>query len=257
MFSLENKVALITGASGGIGRALAIGLAQAGAKIGIHGTKLENLEETKRQVEAAGGSGIILEADLSSVDACRGLISEAVRQLGGLDILINNAGMNRRKPIDEVTEDDWDTILKVNLKSAYFLSQEAKEHMAKSGGGKIIHIGSMTTCIGVGTVSVYGCTKSAIGQLAKSQAVEWAKYNIQANCIAPGFIKTPLTAEFQWGDPHRSKWILDRTPARRPGTPEDLVGAAIFLSAPASDFVTGVTIPVDGGFLSGGSWVVD
>jgi NAD(P)-dependent dehydrogenase (short-subunit alcohol dehydrogenase family) len=254
LFSLEGKTALITGASGGIGRVLSVALAEAGAFVALHGTNVEHLEETKRLVEEAGGKSVILTADIGKVENCRKLVADAHAALGGLDILLNNAGMNRRKPLAEFTEDDYDTIMAVNLRGLFFISQAAQPIMAAQGGGKIINVGSMTTFIGLANVGIYGMTKSAVGQLTRTQAVEWAKFNIQANCLCPGFIKTPLTAQGQWANPHISKWILERVPARRPGTPEDLIGTTLLLASPAGDFVTGQCIAVDGGFLAGASW---
>ncbi|MBV9850859.1 MAG: glucose 1-dehydrogenase [Armatimonadetes bacterium] len=254
LFSLEGKAALVTGASGGIGQALAVALAGAGARVGLHGRAMAALEATRSQVVQEGGEAILLPAELSGVDACRQLIRDAHAALGRLDVLVNCAGMNRRKPIAEVTADDFDAILAVNLRSAFFLSQAAHPLMRAQGGGKIIHIGSMTSFIGLGTVSVYGLTKSALAQLTKTMAVEWAPDNIQVNCLAPGFIRTPLTETSVWADPHKRQWWLDRIPARRAGVPEDLVGAALLLASPASDYLTGQVLAVDGGFLAGGSW---
>lgn len=255
LFSLEGKSALITGASGGIGSALAVGLAGAGAKVALHGTDLAHLEETAKAVDQVGGSSVILTADLRDVEACKGLINDAAGQLGRIDILWNNAGMNRRKRVEEFTLDDYETITDVNLRSILFLSQGAHAVMKAHGGGKIVNIGSMTSYIGLANVGIYGMTKSAVAQFTKTMAIEWARDNIQVNCLAPGFIKTPLTAQGQWADPHINRWILDRVPAHRPGTPEDLVGTAIWLSSAASDFVTGQVVAVDGGFLAGGSWL--
>ncbi len=257
LFSLEGKTALVTGASGGIGGDLAVALAEAGAFVGLNGTNVEHLQETAKAIEAAGGRSVILPADLRDVEACKKLIEDANTQLGRLDILWNNAGMNRRKRIEEFTLDDYETIMDVNLRSVLFLSQAAHSVMKAQGGGKIGNIGSMTSFVGIGNVGVYGMSKSAIAQFTKTMAIEWARDNIQVNCLAPGFIKTPLTAQGQWADPHISQWILDRVPARRPGTPADLVGTAVWLSAPASDFVTGQIVAVDGGFLAGGSWLKD
>ncbi|MCA1595782.1 MAG: SDR family oxidoreductase [Chloroflexi bacterium] len=212
LFGLEGKAALVTGASGGIGRALALGLAEAGAAIGIHGRSR-------------------------------------------LDVLVNCAGMNRRKPIKDATVDDFNTIIAANLRSVYFLSQAAYPMMKKQGGGKIVNIGSLTSTMGLGGVSVYGMTKAAMAQLTRTMAVEWARDNIQVNCLAPGFIVTPLTEAGLFGDDHRRRWILDRIPAGRPGGPDDLVGTALFMASAASDYLTGQLISVDGGFLAGGSWL--
>lgn len=257
LFSLRGKTALVTGASGGIGSALAVGLAGAGAKVGLHGTNLAHLEQTAKEVASVGGESVILTADLRDVDACAKLMDDADAQLGRVDILWNNAGMNRRKRVEEFTLDDYETITNVNLRSILFLCQSAHRIMKARGGGKIINIGSMTSFIGLANVGIYGMTKSALAQFTKTMAIEWARDNIQVNCLAPGFIKTPLTAQGQWADPHISKWILERVPERRPGTPEDLVGTAIWLSSAASDFITGQVVAVDGGFLAGASWLQD
>jgi gluconate 5-dehydrogenase len=257
LFSLEGKTALVTGASGGIGGALAIAVAEAGAYVALSGTNMENLQETASAIEAKGGKYIILPADLRDVEACKKLVYDAKEQLGSIDILWNNAGMNRRKRVEEFTLDDYETIMDVNLRSILFLSQAAHAVMKEQGGGKIINIGSMTSYIGLANVGIYGMSKSALAQFTRTMAIEWARDNIQVNCLAPGFIKTPLTAQGQWADPHISQWILDRVPARRPGTPDDLVGTALWLSSASSDFVTGQIVAVDGGFLAGGSWLQD
>lgn len=254
MFALTGKTALVTGASGGIGQALALALAEAGAKVGLHGRDVAHLEEIKRRIGEAGGEAVLLPADLSGVDACRALIADAQAALGRLDVLVNCAGMNRRKPIVEVTADDYDTILAVNLRSAFFLSQAAHPTMQAQGGGKIVNIGSLTCTIGLGTVSVYGLSKAGLAEMTKVMAVEWASDNIQVNCLAPGFIRTPLTEESVWGDPHKQRWWLDRIPARRAGVPDDLIGTLLLLASPGSDYLTGQIISIDGGFLAGGSW---
>jgi gluconate 5-dehydrogenase len=255
IFGLHGRTALITGASSGIGRALAIGLAGAGAVVGVHGRSEEQLAETRRLVEATGGKAVVLPADLNDDAACRRLIADARAALGGrLDVLVNNAGMNRRKPIEQVPAEDFETIVNVNLRAPYVLSQTAHPIMRSQGGGKIVHVASLTTFIGVGSTSVYGMTKAAIGQLAKTQAVEWAKDNIQVNCLAPGFIRTPLTEKSVWADERRKAWLLGRIPAKRGGTPEDMVAAVLFMASPGSAYFTGQTIAVDGGVLAGGSW---
>jgi NAD(P)-dependent dehydrogenase (short-subunit alcohol dehydrogenase family) len=162
--------------------------------------------------------------------------------------------MNRRKPIESVTPEDFERVIGLNLRSAFFLSQAAQRRMREHGGGKIIHIGSMTSTLGLANLSVYGMSKSALAQVTKTMAVEWARDNIQVNCIAPGFMRTPLTEDYYWKDPHRSRWLLERIPARRGGEPEDLAGIVVWLASPASSYVTGQVIAVDGGFTAGGSW---
>lgn len=174
-------------------------------------------------------------------------------RFGRIDILVNCAGMNKREALPEVTPETYARLMDVNLRAPYFLSQAVLPGMAERGGGKIIHIGSLTTSYGIGNLSVYGLTKSAIGQLTRTMAVECAASNIQVNCICPGWIETELTAPL-WADEHRRGWILGRVPAGRPGKPADLLGIAVYLAAPASDFTTGQTFYIDGGFMAGGQW---
>jgi NAD(P)-dependent dehydrogenase (short-subunit alcohol dehydrogenase family) len=254
LFSLDGEAALVTGASGGLERALAAGLAEAGATVGLNGVSITKLEETLAAIEQAGGCGVLLPAPLNDVNQCRNLVSRAQAALGRLDILVNCAGINPRKRIEAVTPDDFDTIMAVNLRSAFFLSQAAYPIMREQGGGKILNIGSMSSLAGFATVSVYGMTKSALAQVTKTMAVEWAKDNIQVNCIAPGYMRTPLTEEHFWKNPYRRQWLLDRIPARRAGEPQDLIAAAVWLCSHGSSYVTGQTIAIDGGFTAGGSW---
>ena len=253
-FSLEGKTALVTGASGGIGRALALALARAGALVGINGRSRERLDETAVQIEAAGGRSVRLSAELSDVEQCRELVDRTVEALGGIDILVNTAGMNRRAPVESVSQDDFDTIIATNLRSAFFLSQAAYPQMKARGGGKIVHVGSVTSSYGLGGVGVYGMSKSALAHLTKTMAVEWARDNIQVNCLAPGFILTPLTEAPIWGDETRRTWLLGRIPASRPGNAEELVAALLLLVAPGSSYLSGQTLYVDGGFVAGGWW---
>lgn len=253
LFGLEGKVALVTGASGGIGSAIARAYAEAGATVVLNGTRREKLEALAEEIGLPDKT-VIMPADLSTREACLSLIAQIESELGRLDILVNNAGINRRKPVTDFTEDDYRTILSVNLDGVFFLSQAAHPLLKKSGGGKIIQIGSMTSYIGLGNVAVYGMTKSAIGQLSKTLAVEWAKDNIQVNCLCPGFIVTPLTEAGMFSDTKKVNWLLSRIPAHRPGTPADLVGTALLLASPASAYITGQLIAIDGGFLAGGSW---
>ncbi len=257
LFGLAGQTALVTGASGGIGRALAVGLAGAGAVVGVHGRQVTELEATRTAIEAAGGRAVVLPAELADVDACRRLIAQAHEALGRLDVLVNCAGMNRRKPIGEVTEDDFDTIVNVNLRSLFFLSQAAHPLMRAQGGGKIIQIASLTSTHALGTTAVYGATKGAVAQLTKTMAVEWAKDNIQVNALAPGFVLTPLTAGPLWGDETRRAWLLGRCPMRRPAEPEEMVATCLLLAGPGSSYLTGQLITVDGGVLAGGSWEPD
>lgn len=257
LFSLRGKTALITGAGGGIGSVLALALAEAGATIAISDITGEAVEQTRHSIQEAGGRVVALPADLSKVEECRRLIRQAHESLGRLDVLVNCAGINRRKPIEAVTEDDYGAIMAVNLRSVYFLSQAAHPIMRAQGGGKIVNIGSITGSFGLGMVSVYGATKAGVAALTRTMAVEWAKDNVQVNCIAPGFFLTPLSDKSIWADDHKSRWLLDRIPARRPALPKELVGALLLLASDASSYITGETMVVDGGFGAGGSWEID
>jgi 2-deoxy-D-gluconate 3-dehydrogenase len=257
LFSLAGKSALITGASGGIGSTLALAVAQAGATVGVHGRTEEKVAETCRAIQEAGGQAHGFTAELSGVQANRQLVADVVATLGRLDILINCAGMNRRKPVVQVSEDDYETIMAVNLRSIFFLCQAAHPVMKAQGGGKIININSLNSVYGLGTIAVYGASKAGLAQITRVMAVEWAKDNIQVNGLIPGFIRTPLTEGALWGTAHRARWLRSRIPMRRAGEPEDLIGAALLLASSASDYITGSSILVDGGFLAGGSWEED
>ncbi len=252
LFSLEGRVALVTGASSGIGRELAFGLARAGARVALCGRSQERLTATCERITGQGGEAETFCADLGDLAAIPSLIAAVAARFNTIDVLVNCAGMNRREPITEVTPETYERIMDVNLRGVYFLSQAAFPHLAEQGG-KVINIGSLTTSYGVGNLSVYGLTKSAIGQLTRAMAVEWAAANVQVNCLCPGWIATELTQPL-WEDPHKRQWILDRVPMNRPGRPEDLVGFVVYLASHASDFTTGQTFYIDGGFMAGGQW---
>lgn len=256
LFSLNGRKALITGGSGGIGRVLAMSLARAGADVCVHGRNAARLKQTVEALKSTGVHVVSVEGDLSQVSVCSMLVKEADRRLGGLDVLVNCAGTNRRKPIANVTEEDFEYVMAVNLKSVYFLSREAHRVMRQRGGGKIIHIGSINSHYGLDTVSVYGASKGGIAQLTKVMAVEWARDNVQVNCLTPGFMLTPLSIQL-WSRTETASWFQRRIPQRRPGRPDELVGALLLLASQASSYITGQDIIVDGGFLAGGSWVRD
>jgi len=253
LFSLHGRVTLVTGASGGIGSALARGLALAGAKVALHGRSAERLARLADGIHEAGGTAAPFVADLDDLERIAPLLEDVATRLGPVAILVNCAGINQRMPIGAVTPAVYDSIMSTNLRSLYFLTQAVAAGMAEQGGGKIVNIGSLTSSVGLGDVSVYGMTKSALAQLTKTMAIEWASQNIQVNCLCPGFIATNLTAPL-WDDPERRRWMLDRLPIKRPGRPEDLVGLAIYLASRASDYTTGQTLSVDGGFLAGSQW---
>lgn len=253
LFSLEGRVALVTGASSGIGRELARGLARAGARVALSGRSEERLNATRQAIAEQGGEAATFPAALDDLATIKPLLGAINERFGAVDILINCAGINQREPVTEVRSETFSRIMDINLRTPYFLAQAVYPGMVERGGGKIVNIGSLTTSWGVGNLSVYGLSKSAIGQMTRVMAVEWAASNIQVNCICPGWIETELTRPL-WADEHRRRWILDRVPAGRPGKPSDLVGMAIYLSSPAAGFTTGQTFYIDGGFMAGGQW---
>ncbi len=253
MFSLQGRVALVTGAGRGIGRGIAVGLAAQGAKIACAARTRSQLDEAVAAIREAGGEGLAFELDMGDMDSLDRVVAAVLEEFGQIDILVNNAGMNIRQPIEEVSEENFDQIMAVNLKGLYFLSQKVARHMGKRKRGKIINIGSLTTGYALAKVSVYGATKGAVGQITRAQAVEFGPHNIQVNAICPGFVVTPLTEKL-WQDETMRNWGESRLALGRLATPEDMVGTAAFLAAPASDYVTGQCIYVDGGFMAGDAW---
>ena len=248
LFDLEGRVALVTGGNGGIGLAMARGLAQAGAAIVV---AARNAEKNRRAVEELAGLGVpaeAIEADLSEAEAVRGVVAEAERRLGRLDILVANAGTNIRKPPQDYSLDEWHTVLDINLTSAFVAAQAAYPAMKRQGGGKIITTGSMMTLFGAPFAAAYAASKGGIGQLTKALATAWAPDNIQVNCVLPGWIETELTVRARQDVPGLHEHVLARTPTGRWGVPDDHAGIAVFLASRASDFVTGACIPVDGGY---------
>ena len=243
LFDLKGKTALVTGGNGGIGLGMAQGLAQAGAKLAIAGRDKAKNAQAAKTLDA-----ISLEADLTDEKACRAMVEEAARRLGRLDILINNAGMNVRKQPQDFTLDEWKLVMDTNLTSAFVASQTAYPHMKKAGGGKIVNIGSMMSIFGASFTTAYAASKGGIVQMTRALATAWARDNIQVNAVLPGWIDTALTRGAREQIKGLNENVLRRTPSGRWGEPKDLSGIAIFLCSPASDFVTGTAIPVDGGY---------
>ncbi len=252
-FSLEGKVALVTGAAGGIGRRLAAGLGVAGAAVLLTDLDEPALEEARETLAGAGIKAASLVVDLRDADAPQRLVEETVARLGGLDVLVNNAAVNRRMPILEMDPDTYDFIMSVDLRLPYFLSQAAARVMKEAGGGSIVNISSTNAAYALEHISVYGPAKAGLSQLTRVMALEWTQYGIRANAIAPGYMDTPLAAPI-WADPNIRRWILNRVPMKRPGRPEELVGICQLLASEAGSFITGQTFIVDGGFTAGGRW---
>jgi 2-deoxy-D-gluconate 3-dehydrogenase len=246
-FDLTGRVAAVTGANTGIGRGIAEALASAGADIAAIGRS--DPAETLAAVKALGRRGVWVQADFSAKPDHAGVVSEVVGQLGGLHILVNNAGTIRRNASIDFSEADWDAVIDVNLKSVFFLSQAAARHMIPNGGGKIINIASMLSFQGGIRVPSYTASKSGVAGLTKILANEWATHGINVNAIAPGYFATNNTAALQ-ADVKRNTEILARIPAGRWGEPKDLGGAAVFLASSASAYVQGIILPVDGGWLA-------
>ena len=249
-FQLTGKVAIVTGASRGLGQGMAVGLAEAGADIVLVARTKAALEKTAAAIQKVGRKAVVIPADLSygAAEAER-VVQETVKGLGHVDILLNVAGTQVRKPFFEMTEQDYEYLMSVNLKALFFISQAASKEMAKQSKGKIINITSLTSFIGISNISLYTASKGAVASLTRQFAVELAKHNIQCNAIGPGYFRTELT-EALFQDPEKAKWVLSKIPMGRTGVPEDLVGAAVFLASAASDYITGQIVNVDGGWLS-------
>jgi 2-deoxy-D-gluconate 3-dehydrogenase len=248
-FKLDNKVALVTGASAGLGAAIAVALAEAGAHVAAHGNSRAP-DATCEQIKSAGRRTLAVSGDLADKTTPQQLIAQTLDEFGRLDILINNAGTIRRTPAVDYSEEDWATVIEVNLSSVFRLSQLAGRHMIgrADGGGKIVNIASLLSFQGGLTVPAYAASKGGVAQLTKALANEWAKFGIGVNAIAPGYMRTDNTTALQQ-DETRNRQILERIPAARWGEPNDLAGAALFLSSPASDYLHGHILVVDGGWM--------
>ncbi|HYJ46539.1 MAG TPA: 2-dehydro-3-deoxy-D-gluconate 5-dehydrogenase KduD [Pyrinomonadaceae bacterium] len=247
-FKLEGKAALVTGASAGLGAAIAVALAEAGADVACHGNS-RSPEATCEEIRKLGRAAHPVMSDLSKPDAPRSIFAETIEHLGRVDILVNNAGTIRRAPAAEFSEEDWSLVLEVNLSSVFRLSQAAGRHMIERGsGGKIINIASLLSFQGGITVPSYAAAKGGVAQLTKALANEWSSKGINVNAIAPGYMRTDNTKALQT-DETRNRQILERIPAGRWGEPTDLAGAAVFLASAASDYIHGHVLVVDGGWM--------
>ena len=249
LFSLDGRRALITGSSQGIGYALARGLSGAGASIVLNGRDTSKLEAAARSLEAEGAQVETVAFDATDHEAVHRAVNGFEENLGAIDILINNAGMQHRTPLEDFPADRFETLLQTNVASVFHVGQACARHMIKRGVGKIINIASVQSALARPGIAPYTATKGAVGNLTKGMATDWAKYGLQVNAIAPGYFDTPLNAALV-ADSEFSAWLENRTPAGRWGNVEELVGAAVFLSSAASSFVNGHTLYVDGGITA-------
>ena len=249
LFGLAGKVALVTGGNGGIGLGMAKGLAAAGASVVIAG---RNAAKAKAALAELGPKAAFVRVEIAKPEACQAMVRETVERFGRLDILVNNAGVNDRKRPELYSPQEWHAIIEPNLSGAFFAAQAAYPAMKKSGGGKIINIGSMMSIFGASFAAPYAASKGGLTQLTKALATAWATDNIQVNAILPGWIDTDLTTQARKQVAGLNERVLARTPAGRWGKPGDFAGIAIFLASAASDFITGAAIPVDGGYSSQG-----
>jgi NAD(P)-dependent dehydrogenase (short-subunit alcohol dehydrogenase family) len=250
-FSLAGRVALITGASHGIGEGIALGFAEAGADVALAARSVDDLERVAAQVRERGRRALVVPTDVARLDQVEAMVPATLAGLGRLDAFVNVAGNQRRRPILEVTPEDWDFIMEVQLRAAFFGAQAAGRHFCGQGAGKIVHIASMTSYRGFLDIALYGIAKTGVVGMTRYMAVEWAPHNVQVNGIAPGWIETPMTATMQAG---RRRWVEEHVPQHKYGRPRDIADLAVYLASPASDYVTGQTFPVDGGFLAGNPW---
>jgi len=248
-FDLSGRVALVTGASRGLGRGMALALAQAGADMALAARGVEELERTARDAQDLGRQSLIVPTDVTQAEQIETLVRRTLDHFGRLDILIPAAGMNIRGPAVEFAEADWDRVMAVNLKGVFFTCQAAGRAMIEQGSGSIITVASLTTTFGFPNIIAYCASKGGVGQLTKGLASEWAPYGVRVNAVAPGYYRTVMT-EPLFQDPEFREYIHGRIPMARPGIPEDLGGTVVFLASDASAYVTGQILYVDGGWTA-------
>jgi NAD(P)-dependent dehydrogenase (short-subunit alcohol dehydrogenase family) len=249
-FDLSGKVAIVTGASRGLGQTFARALARAGADLVITSRTLDSLKPFQQEVESIGRRAVPLALDVRDESSIRRMVSDAAKAYPRIDILVNNAGCNVRKKAVDVTWDDWNLILDTNLRGAFFVAQSVAKEMIPHGRGRIINIGSVTSVMGYAGLGPYGASRGGIRQLTMSLADDWGPHGITVNCLAPGWFKTEQN-KVMYEDPEWVAYLIDRIPMRRPGKPGDLEGPVVFLASDASEYVTGQTLLVDGGISTG------
>ena len=250
LFDLSGRVAVVTGASRGLGQAFARALARAGADLAITSRTLGSLRPFQEEIERTGRRVVPLELDVRDERSIRAAVDAANEAFGRIDILVNNAGCNVRKRAADVTWEDWNLVLDTNLRGPFFVAQSVAKHMVARGSGRIINIGSVTSVFGSAGLGPYGASRGGIRQLTMSLADDWGPQGITVNCLAPGWFKTAQNA-VMYNDAEWVRYLVDRIPLRRPGKPEDLEGAIVFLASDASAYITGQTLLVDGGITTG------
>lgn len=250
VFDLTGRVAIVTGASRGLGQTFARALARAGADVVITSRTLDSLQTTQKDIESIGRRAVPLELDVRDESSIRRMVDAAHKAFGRVDILVNNAGCNVRKRAVDVTWDDWNLVLDTNLRGAFFVAQSVAKHMVSRGSGRIINIGSVTSVFGYAGLGPYGASRGGIRQLTMSLAADWGPHGITVNCLAPGWFKTDQN-KVMYEDKEWVEYLVERIPLRRPGKMEDLEGAVVFLASDASAYVTGQTLLVDGGISTG------
>ncbi len=246
-FSLSGKVALVTGGSKGLGRAMAIGLGQVGARIAVASRTTSLIEETANKIIKKGGEAIAITTDIRNREEIEMMVKSVIHKFGRVDILINNAGIGPMKKAIDISVDEWDDVIDTNLRSVFLISKAVGKRMIEQKRGKIINVGSVLGLMAANFASHYCTSKAGIAQLTRALALEWARFNINVNCIAPGFFQTEMTRLQQEDESHR-RFLEFKIPFRRFGKPEEIVGTAIFLASEASDYITGAVIVVDGGY---------
>jgi len=249
VFDLTNKVAIVTGSARGLGRAMALGLAKYGANIVIADLRFSEASETKKEVESLGRESLAIKVDVTKSDSINEMVEKTLEEFDKIDILVCSAGVSVRKPALEITEEDWDRVIDINLKGTFLCDQAVGREMKKKGRGKIINIASVSGQLGHPNRSPYTASKGGVVLLTKALAVEWARYNINVNAIGPGFFRTPLTEDYLSNEKIYNE-IISKIPMGRPGEVEDLIGPAVFLASDASNYITGHTLFVEGGRIA-------